>query len=195
MIPAIDSIRMMVSASHAGVVRFVAAMSRIQGLSFIEVVLVVALAMVVAAAVIPRVLGSRVAANEATAISNVDVITYAQQSYRTTYPAIGYAASLSNLALTCHHDCVPSPEHACLIDCNLPGASVTPKDGYIYGLASDSRSPHQTYVVVTSAAVPDYTGKHDFCAIEDGKIRTRPAAGASPSNVTHDQCRSWQVMP
>jgi type II secretory pathway pseudopilin PulG len=168
--------------------------TRTQGISLVEVVIIVALAMVAAAAVIPRVLGSRVAANEATAISNVDVITYAQQSYRATYPQLGYAGSLSALALTCHHDCVPSPEHACLIDCNLPGASVRPKDGYLYSMSSGPGSPpHQTYVAGSTASVPGYTGQHDFCAAEDGKVRSRPAAGAS--NITRDQCLSWPVMP
>jgi type IV pilus assembly protein PilA len=171
-------------------------MSRSQGISLVEIVLLVALAMVLAAVVIPRVLDSRVAANEATAISNVDVITYAQESYRTSYPALGYAGSLSDLALTCHHDCVPTPEHACLIDCNLPSAAQTAKDGYLYALSAGIQSrPYRTYVVVTSAAVPGHTGDHDFCAVEDGKVRARPAAGTAAATVAHDQCRTWQVMP
>jgi type IV pilus assembly protein PilA len=170
------------------------AMARTQGISLIEVVLIVALAMVLAASVIPRVLDSRVAANEATAISNVDVITYAQQSYRTAYPQRGYAGTLSELALTCHHDCVPSPEHACLIDCNLPGAAVRAKDGYLYGLsAGGGVRPYQSYVAAAGAATPGYSGRHDFCAVEDGKLRSRPAAGSA--KVAQDQCLAWPLMP
>jgi type II secretory pathway pseudopilin PulG len=169
---------------------------RSHGLSLLEVVLVLALAMAAAAALLPRLLRSRILANEGTAISNVDVITLAQESYRSTYPAIGYASSLADMALMCHRDCVPSPQHACLIDCNLPAATTSARDGYTYALAVDpSAGAHGTYVVAVSAAIPMHTGDHDFCAIEDGKVRYRTASGQPPAQISHDLCRTWPVMP
>jgi type II secretory pathway pseudopilin PulG len=166
------------------------------GLSLLELILVAALAMAVAAAVLPRLLNSRILANEGTAVSNVDVITYAQESYRTTYPAIGYAKSLADLALQCHRECVPTPQHACLIDCNLPAATTSARDGYMYALAADpGAGSYGTYVVGVSASIPGHTGDHDFCSTEDGKVRYQNAAGRPPAEISHDVCKTWRVMP
>ncbi len=169
---------------------------RSRGLSLLELLLVVALAMAVAAALLPRLLRSRILANEGTAVSNVDVITYAQESYRSSYPALGYARSLADLALTCHRDCTPSPHHACLIDCNLPAATTSSRDGYLYALAADPQAgEHGAYVVAVSASTPGHTGDHDFCAIEDGRVRFRVATGEPPAQISHDACQRWPVMP
>ncbi|HTM89564.1 MAG TPA: hypothetical protein VL155_15275, partial [Terriglobales bacterium] len=75
--------------------------SRAHGFSLVEVLIITGLAMLLAAALLPRLLNSRIAANEATAIANVDIITSAQESYKTAYPGIGYADSLSRLAGNC----------------------------------------------------------------------------------------------
>ncbi len=99
--------------------------SRIHGFSLLEILIITGLAMVLAAALVPRLLNSRIAANEATAIGNLDIITSAQESYKTAYPAIGYADTLSRLAAICKQPtCQPTPQHACLIDCKLPAATV-----------------------------------------------------------------------
>jgi type II secretory pathway pseudopilin PulG len=174
--------------------------SRAHGFSLVEVLVITGLAMLLAAALVPRLLNSRIAANEASAVVNVDIITSAQQSYKTAYPAIGYADSLSRLAAICNQRaCQPTPEHACLIDCNLPGATVRSQDGYFYGLSAagpSASAPNSTYVAAATAEKIHKTGDHDFCAVEDARIRWQAPGAATPaSSITHSLCRRLQVMP
>jgi type II secretory pathway pseudopilin PulG len=174
--------------------------SRAHGFSLVEVLIITGLAMLLAAALAPRLLNSRIAANEATAIANVDIITSAQDSYRAAYPASGYADSLSRLAAVCdQRQCQPTPEHACLIDCHLPEAELHSRDGYFYGMSAASpggSGPHSTYVIAAAAAQLHKTGDHDFCAVEDAKIRWQaPASNTAASSITRSSCRSLPVMP
>lgn len=174
--------------------------SRVQGFSLLEVLIITGLAMLLAAALVPRLLNSRIAANEATAVANVDIITSAQTSYKMAYPAIGYADSLSRLAAICHErECKPTPEHACLIDCNLPGAALHAQNGYLYGLAAASPAgsgPNSTYVVAATAEKIHHTGDHDFCAVEDARIRWQAPASSTPAtSLTHSRCQRLAVMP
>lgn len=174
--------------------------SRVHGFSLVEVLIITGLAMLLAAAVLPRLLNSRIAANEATAVANVDIITSAQQSYKTVYSRIGYADSLSRLAAICgQRHCQPTPEHACLIDCNLPGATVRSQNGYLYALSAANPAgsgPNSTYVVAAAAETVHKTGDHDFCAVEDAKIRWQaPSAATPPAALMHATCRQLPVMP
>ena len=159
-----------------------------------------ALALVLGAALIPRVLNSRIEANEAAAIANVDVITSAQESYKTAYPRIGYANSLGALALICgERNCKPTPEHACLIDCNLPKATRQAKDGYFYQLGADGlpgQASHTRYGIGAIAAILHRTGDHDYCATEDARIRYRePKVASGPGSLDRAACATLPVMP
>ncbi|HYL97268.1 MAG TPA: pili assembly chaperone [Terriglobales bacterium] len=174
--------------------------SRAHGFSLLEVLIITGLAMLLAAALIPRLLNSRVAANEATAVANVDIITSAQQSYKTAYPAIGYADSLARLAGNCDlSQCRATADHACLIDCHLPEGVRESRGGYFYGLSAASPAgfgPNSTYVVVAAAETVHKTGEHDFCAVEDARIRWQTPVAATPaSSITHSVCQQLPVMP
>jgi type II secretory pathway pseudopilin PulG len=174
--------------------------SRSHGFSLAEVLIITGLAMVLAAALVPRLLNSRINANEATAVASVDIITSAQESYKTAYPAIGYADTLSRLALICkQRECQPTPEHACLIDCNLPAAAIRSHYGYFYGLSAANAAgsgPNSTYVIAAAPAQLHKTGDHNFCAVEDGKLRWQAPETTTPaSSITHSVCRQLAVMP
>ena len=156
--------------------------------------------MLLAAALVPRLLNSRIAANEATAVANVDIITSAQTSYKTAYPAIGYADSLSRLAGMCHErECHPTPEHACLIDCNLPSAVLHARNGYLYALSASNPSgsgPNSSYVVAAAAEKIHKDGDHDFCAVEDARIRWQSPAASTPArSMTRSLCQRLPVLP
>jgi len=174
--------------------------SQIEGISLIDVVLILVVALLLGAALIPRILNSRILANEAAAVANVDVITSAQESYRSAYPAIGYASSLESLALVCgERNCRPTPQHACLIDCNLPKATKTAKDGYFYQLGAEQigkEGPFSRYGVGAIVAILHRSGDHDYCAVEDAKIRYRiPVAASAPGSLDRAQCVKLPVMP
>jgi competence protein ComGC len=174
--------------------------SRAHGFSLLEVLIITGLAMLLAAALIPRLLNSRVAANEATAVANVDIITSAQQSYKAAYPAIGYADSLAHLAGNCDlSQCRATADHACLIDCHLPEGVRESRGGYFYGVSAASPAgvgPNSTYAVAAVAETVHKTGDHDFCAVEDAKIRWQaPAVPTRAASITHSVCQQLPVMP
>jgi len=68
-----------------------------RGFSLIELLIVVAIILVIAAIAIPSLLHSRIVANEASAVYSIRTINTAQTTYATTYPEIGYADDLSKL--------------------------------------------------------------------------------------------------
>jgi prepilin-type N-terminal cleavage/methylation domain-containing protein len=68
-----------------------------RGFSLIELLIVVAIILIIAAIAIPNFLRSRIAANQASAIESLRVISTAEVSYSTTY-GTGFSTSLAYLA-------------------------------------------------------------------------------------------------
>jgi type IV pilus assembly protein PilA len=83
-----------------------------KGFSLIELLIVVAIILIIAAIAIPNLLRSRMAANEASAVGSVRTLNTAQVTYSTTY-GTGFTtlAQLGGAA-----PCVAAPATACLID-------------------------------------------------------------------------------
>jgi len=151
------------------------------GFSLIELLIVVAIILIIAAIAIPHLLQARLSANEAAAVSSVRTITTAEVGYLTNYPTVGYAAQLSDLGAGGVTPCVASSASACLIDDSLATASTPPgRGGYLY-TATGSLG---TFVVT---AVPASTagGARSFCEVADNIPRVN-AAGTAISNV--DAC-------
>lgn len=66
------------------------------GFSLIELLIVVAIILVIAAIAIPNLLRSRIAANQASAIGSLRTINTAEESYQSTFNA-GYSSTLLQL--------------------------------------------------------------------------------------------------
>src|SRR5260370_36036967 len=86
------------------------------GFSLIELLIVVAIILIVAAIAIPSFLSSRMAANEASAVESLRTIQSSLTAYAITYTAVGYAAQLTDLGDGGPSPCAPTPIQACMID-------------------------------------------------------------------------------
>ncbi len=147
-------------------------MRRAKGFSLIELLIVVAIILIIAAIAIPNLLRSKIAANESTAAGSVRTVNTAQVAYSMAYPTIGYASSLAVLGGNCSST-VSSSTSACLIDSVLAGGQ---KSGYSYTVTNASGTPVTGYNVIAGPTVPNYSGVRSFCSFEDGVLRNSQTA-------------------
>ncbi|MGH9512584.1 MAG: prepilin-type N-terminal cleavage/methylation domain-containing protein [Terriglobales bacterium] len=154
-------------------------MRKQRGFSLIELLIVVAIILIIAAIAIPNLLRARMAANESAAVGSVRTINTAQVSYITAYPATGYGVALSNLAGA--SPCTASLTTACLIDNNLATATAAPgKSGYKYNMTGTA----STYFVAAVPVTLNRTGTKSFCSVNDAVIRYNAAGGAVAAYAT-----------
>lgn len=149
------------------------------GFSLIELLIVVAIILIIAAIAIPNLMASRMAANESSAAQECRNITTAQVVYSTQYN-IGFSAALVNLgdAGGCGAGSVTST-NACLIDGVL--ASGT-KSGYAFTyapLSPDAATHYQAFSLNADPQSPGHSGRRYFFTDQTAVIRTNYTASAT----------------
>lgn len=147
----------------------------------IELLIVVAIILIIAAIAIPNLLRARIAANESSAAASVRSIATAEVTYNAAYPSVGYALALANLGAL-PAGCTPSSATACLID---PVLSTGVKSGYAFsatGFPSGAGAMNVSFVVGAAPSAFNQTGVRDFCIITDAVLRSNPGvAGGLPA--------------
>src|SRR6202007_1016506 len=151
-----------------------------KGFSLIELLIVVAIILIIAAIAIPNLLRARIQANEASAAASLHALNTAEISYSSAFPAIGFSANLANLGDGGTSPCPGSATASCYIDPNL--ASGT-KSGYIFTYAQDASStPSLHYTVNVDPVTRGISGQRSFFSSDANVTRYNTSAAASSSD-------------
>lgn len=151
-----------------------------KGFSLIELLIVVAIILIIAAIAIPNLLRSRIAANQASAVGSLRTLNTAEITYSSTYN-VGFTATMSYLAPPATAGANPTSVAAGLIDSVLAGGA---KSGYSFlysaGVA-DSTGRINTYSF-TGSPITSSTGTNFYYTDQSGVIRQNSTATAGSTD-------------
>jgi prepilin-type N-terminal cleavage/methylation domain-containing protein len=163
-----------------------------RGFSLIELLIVVAIILIIAAIAIPNLLRSRIAANQASAVGSLRTLNTAEVTYATTYNT-GYSATLGNLGPPAAGS-NPVATAAGLIDEVLSGTGVTggspaatqsAKSGYGFTYsagATDTSGRINTYSIIATPISVGTTGTNFYYTDQSGVIRQNSTAVAGSTD-------------
>jgi type IV pilus assembly protein PilA len=142
-----------------------------KGFSLIELLIVVAIILIIAAIAIPNLLRSKMAANEASAVGSLRTLNTSAVAFSTTYG--NYPTKLSDLGPST----APTSTAADLIDSALMSGT---KSGYKFSWTAPS--PYQQYSIIGSPVNVGVTGQRYFFTDQSGVIRVNLSAVAGSTD-------------
>jgi type IV pilus assembly protein PilA len=154
-----------------------------RGFSLIELLIVVAVILIIAAIAIPNFIRSKMRANESAAVSNLRNINTANTVYLTTY-GIGFSTSLGKLG---GNTAIVDSNNAGLLDSVLSGTGMTStKSGYLYTYAVTATAPNGEPVAYSVTADPSnygVTGERHFYTDQTAIIRFNTSVAATSTDT------------
>jgi len=151
------------------------------GFSLIELLIVVAIILIIAAIALPNLMVARMSANEASAVQSLRTIQSSETAYATTYPSVGFSATLAQLNGASNSACSASSAQACLIDAVLASGN---KNGYIITWTGDGLTPSVSYTINADPSVRSSTGRRSFFTNYPGVIRYNDSTPATANDPT-----------
>ena len=152
---------------------------RQNGFSLIELLIVVAIILIIAAIAIPNLMRSKMSANEAAAVEALRTLNSSAVMYSMTYG--GFPNSLSDLGPA--NSSQPSSNAADLIDSVL---ATGINSGYRFTYKVGSIDPSGNilgYSITASPVIPGQTGQRYFFTDQSGTIRANPTGVADSSST------------
>jgi type IV pilus assembly protein PilA len=151
-----------------------------KGFSLIELLIVVAIILIIAAIAIPNLLRSRIAANQASAVGALRTLNTSEVTYSTTFGA-GYSIDMPSLGPGNPAPPTPTSTAAGLIDSILATGA---KSGYSFTYspgASDSTGRINSYSI-TAVPFSSNTGTNYYYADQSGVIRQNSTTTAASTD-------------
>ena len=153
---------------------------RQKGFSLIELLIVVAIILIIAAIAIPSLLKARMQANEASAVASIHAVNTSELAYSSAFPTVGFSASLANLGDGGASPCPGSATASCYIDPNLASGS---KSGYSFTYTADTSStPSLHYTLNADPNSRGLTGQRSFYTSDANVTRYNPSVAATSAD-------------